>query len=168
MSWMAAATGLGALTSLWGASKQNKFARNSFSNRIREAEKFGIHPLAAIGSAGTPMGDGGFGMASSAFDKVGALAAQRRQEEREDELMTTRTMHQLLLQAQDPAEKRALAQDVLGYDYPISINTPNPLGTKHDDIKRVLNKVEDTLNSATTPGKPAGRRVRKGRTFIRE
>lgn len=143
--WMAAATGFGALTDLWGASKQNKFARNSFANRIRQAEKFGIHPLAAIGSAGTPMGDGGYGMAASAFDKVGALAAQRRQEEREDELLTTRTMHQLLLQAQDPAEKRALAQDILGYDYPISINAQNSGPKYQEPIQEAIDKTEDLV-----------------------
>lgn len=145
MDWMAAATGFGALTGLWGASKQNKLARNSFANRIRQAEKFGIHPLAAIGSAGTPMGDGGYGMAASAFDKVGALAAQRHQEEREDELMTTRTMHQLLLQANDPAEKRALAQDILGYDYPISINVQNDEPKYQQQIQETAQKAEDLV-----------------------
>ena len=126
MSWMALATGLGALGSLWGGNKARKSASNKRRQDMELAEQYGIHPLSAWGTAGTPMGDGGYGMMASGFDKAGQAAALKAKHDREDELMTQGVLHQMVLQEKDPQVKRALAEDILGYKMPASINeTPS-------------------------------------------
>ena len=122
MSWVALATGLGALGSLWGGNKARKSASNKRRQDMQLAEQYGIHPLSAWGTAGTPMGDGGYGMMASGFDKAGQAAALKAKHDREDELMTQGVLHQMVLQEKDPKVKRALAEDILGYKMPASIN----------------------------------------------
>ena len=44
MSWMALATGLGALGSIWGGNKARKAQENKRRNDMKLAEQYGIHP----------------------------------------------------------------------------------------------------------------------------
>lgn len=137
MSWMALATGLGALGSLWGGNKARKSASNKRRQDMQLAEQYGIHPLSAWGTAGTPMGDGGYGMMASGFDKAGQAAALKAKHDREDELMTQGVLHQMVLQEKDPQVKRALAEDILGYKMPASINQNTLTGTAKEIGKAV-------------------------------
>lgn len=134
MVWMAAATLAG---NLWAANKQRKASANKRRNDMKLAEEYGIHPLAAWGTAGTPMGDGGYGLAASGFDKAASLAEKRRAEDRQDELRTQDVLHQMVLQENDPHIKRALAEDILGYKMPASINeTPSAKKSIGNAVKK--------------------------------
>ena len=152
MVWMAAATLAG---NLWAANKQRKASANRRRNDMKLAEEYGIHPLAAWSTAGTPMGDGGYGMMASGFDKAASYAEKRRQEKRQDELRTQDVLHQMVLQEDDPKVKRALAEDILGYKMPASINQTTltgKLGGAIDSANEQGGKLVDDLGNSVGVG----------------
>ena len=160
MVWMAAATLAG---NLWAANKQRKASANKRRNDMKLAEEYGIHPLAAWGTAGTPMGDGGYGMMASGFDKAAQYAEKRRQEDRQDELRTQDVLHQMVLQEKDPQVKRALAEDILGYKMPASINQNTLTGTAKE-IGKAVNETRpgeyiDNLGNSIEVGINGARQV---------
>lgn len=118
MSWMALATGLGALGSLWSGNKMRKDAKNQRRRDMDLAEQYGIHPLSAWGTAGTPMGDGGYGMMASGFDKAGQALAQRKRAEREDEIMNDQMLRQIIIQSKNPQFQQQLLKDQFGITIP--------------------------------------------------
>lgn len=116
--WMAAATGLDAIGSIWSGAKQNKFARNARKRDMELAKSYGIHPLAAWGTAGSPMGDGGYGTMAAGFSKLGNAAAarqeQKRREQREDDLMDRQLYTQMWMASKDAQVRRELEERLLG------------------------------------------------------
>lgn len=139
--WMAAATAFGGAGQIWAGNKQNKFARNSFRNRLREAEKFGIHPLAAIGSAGTAMGDGGFGTMASGFSQAAKAAAIAR----EDELMERDLFKSMWMASNDPTVRRNLEERMLGEGNFIT-PLPTPTPSKPTTITGTVNEIGQAVN----------------------
>lgn len=116
MSWIGAA--IGALGSLYSSRKANKQARNQRRRDMELAEQYGIHPLSAWGTAGTPMGDGGYGMMASGFDKIGQAAAQRKRAQREDEVMNDQMLRQIIIQSKNPQFQQQLLKDQFGITIP--------------------------------------------------
>lgn len=121
--WAAAAMFAGTGASLYAGRKQQKAQANAFRHRILEAQKFGIHPLAAVGSAGTPMGDGGYGTMASGFaQSARAYAQHQEQKQREDDLMDREMYKQMWMASEDPRVRRELEERMLG---PGNVITPS-------------------------------------------
>jgi len=76
----------GATATGYQARKSAK-SQSGFHSRMQAAEQYGIHPLQALGSAGTQQGTGGLQlgqMLSSGIDKAGAHKQTQRAESRQD------------------------------------------------------------------------------------
>ena len=69
------------------ANRQVKNNSRNFNTRMQDAEKYGIHPLQAIGSAGTLQGTGGLNLGSLMQNEQSSkkyYAAKKNAEQRED------------------------------------------------------------------------------------
>lgn len=122
---MAAATGFDALGKLWAGSKSNKYQRNKRRNDMKLAMSYGIHPLAAWGTAGSAMGDGGYGTMSQGFtaaaDGAASFAARKaakqekaRLEAREDAKDQRMLELEIYRAATDPHTRREMEERMLG------------------------------------------------------
>lgn len=143
---MAAATGFDALGKLWAGSKSNKYQRNKRRNDMKLAMEYGIHPLAAWGTAGSAMGDGGYGTMSQGFtaaaDAASSFAARKaakqekaRLEAREDAKDDRMIMLEVYRMLQHPHARREMEENMLGF--PVTpLPNPNTLtGELKKDIK---------------------------------
>ena len=149
MSWMALATGLGALGSIWGGNKARKAQANKRRNDMKLAEQYGIHPLSAWGTAGSAMGDGGYGMMASGFDQLAksgaARAEQRRQEKREEDLMDRQLYSQMWMASKDAQIRRELEERLLGHPItpPEKPSAVKSIGKGIDAVDEYLGEPKD-------------------------
>jgi len=146
MSWIGAA--IGALGSLYSSRKANKQARNQRRRDMELAEQYGIHPLSAWGTAGTPMGDGGYGMMASGFDKIGQAAAQRKRAEREDEVMNDQMLRQIIIQSKNPQFQQQLLKDQFGITIPDQKNSTRDDATLSGTINPVIQNLGKGIKAA--------------------
>lgn len=77
--WLAAATIGSALLGHYQRNTQARHQSSLFHRRMSDAEQYGIHPLQAIGSAGTAAGQGG-ATPSADLGAIPSLAAKREAE----------------------------------------------------------------------------------------
>lgn len=81
------------------SNERNRHARRTeFSDRMKMAEQYGIHPLQMLGSAGTAMGTGGANLGSLVHDERKTrriMQEQRRQEARQDEQAMLQRAHEI-------------------------------------------------------------------------
>jgi len=146
MSWIGAA--IGALGSLYSSRKANKQARNQRRRDMELAEQYGIHPLSAWGTAGTPMGDGGYGMMASGFDKIGQYAAQRKRAQREDEVMNDQMLRQIIIQSKNPQFQQQLLKDQFGITIPDQKNSTRDDATLSGTINPVIQNLGKGIKAA--------------------
>lgn len=146
MSWIGAA--IGALGSLYSSRKANKQARNQRRRDMELAEQYGIHPLSAWGTAGTPMGDGGYGMMASGFDKIGQAAAQRKRAQREDEVMNDQMLRQIIIQSKNPQFQQQLLKDQFGITIPTQKNSTRDDATLSGTLNPVIQNLGRGIKAA--------------------
>ena len=102
---------IGAMAGATWANKQTtKMNEKAFNNRMQNAEKYGIHPLQAIGSAGTLQGTGGLNIGSMMQNEKSSrkyYEAKKNTENREDRHRLEDKAHQMqMLEIQNAAKDR--------------------------------------------------------------
>ncbi len=117
---------IGVAGGTYAAKRKVKTNSSHFHQRMRDAEQYGIHPLQAIGSAGTLQGTGGASIGSLIQNEQNSrkyYAAKKDAEDREDTHRKEDRDHEILLQqmrnsAEDPQLTRSLNDDLRqGADY---------------------------------------------------
>ena len=111
-----------------------------------------------LGTAGTPMGDGGYGMMASGFDKIGQAAAQRKRAEREDEVMNDQMLRQIIIQSKNPQFQQQLLKDQFGITIPDQKNSTRDDATLSGTINPVI---ENAVKGLKAADKAAGNAVHK-------
>lgn len=108
----ALATGiLGAAGATYVARKSVKTNSQHFNQRMQDAEKYGIHPLQAIGSAGTLQGTGGLNIGSMINQQRQAMKAQKSADKtREDIQQHDKDLINIKEAAEDRRETRRLEE----------------------------------------------------------
>lgn len=87
---------------------QVQYETQSFNQRMRDAEKYGIHPLQAIGSAGTLQGTGGTSISSMIENERQSRSfkkARNEQWKREDRHRLEDKEHQMTLESMKHSAK---------------------------------------------------------------
>ena len=117
---------IGVAGGTYAAKRSVKTNSQNFNQRMQDAEKYGIHPLQAIGSAGTLQGTGGASIGSLIQNEQNSrkyYKAKQHTERREDRHRQEDRDHQMQLQqmknaAEDTRTTRTLNDDLRqGADY---------------------------------------------------
>ena len=85
---------LGVAGANYSARKANKYASQAFDQRMQDAEKYGIHPLQALGGNANFQGTGGFNVGNA----INSERALRRAEAREDNIRSSQYSHERIQQ----------------------------------------------------------------------
>lgn len=144
--WIGSA--IGAVGDLFSSSKARKDARNARRRDMELAAEYGIHPLAAWGTAGTPMGDGGYGLMSSGFDKIGQAVKDSKRAQREDEIMNDQMLRQIIIQSKNPQFQQQLLKDQFGISIPTQKNSTRDDATLSGTINPVIENVAKGIKAA--------------------
>lgn len=103
---------LGVAGANYAARKSNKYASQAFGQRMEDAEKYGIHPLQALGGNANFQGSGGANIGSIMNDNKALLKAQQYQDTvREDNQTHEKVMQNIKDRAEDQRLKRRLEAD---------------------------------------------------------
>ena len=107
---------LGAAGASYGMRKSNKYSSQAFNQRMQDAEKYGIHPLQALGGAGTFMGTGGANIGSQIQSEMNSRRMQKAQARQDYKEYTNREDqqdHELQMQElKNAAEDRRLSRQL--------------------------------------------------------
>ena len=100
---------LGTAGANYAARKANKYSSQAFDQRMQDAEKYGIHPLQALGGNANFQGTGGFNIGNQ-INSERALQKERDYQDsiREDQQAHEQTMQMIKDQAEDQRLTRRL------------------------------------------------------------